>query len=149
MPSVHSKPMYFDSELGVFDAIHMDYMGKGNFHFWIENNHQIIDPTELPRHPMGHTQKIYIPFEEDDQKKIRDRNKNNFMTENNCDEARMMYAIKFWNEEQWGAPPGMTGACYYNVLNYLLNHNLPNAKIVCGAFGYKTFPTTYDLCYGY
>jgi len=141
--------MYFDSELGVFDAIHMDYMGKGNFHFWIENNHQIIDPTELPRHPMGHTQKIYIPFEEDDQKKIRDRNKNNFMTENNCDEARMMYAIKFWNEEQWGAPPGMTGAFYYNVLNYLLNHNLPNAKIVCGAFGYKTFPTTYDLCYGY
>ena len=149
MPSVHSKPMYFDSELGVFDAIHMDYMGRGNFHFWIENNHQIIDPTNLPRHPMGHTQKIYMPFDEEDQKKIARKNHQDFMNENDCDEQEMMDFIKKWDIKDWGAPPGVTGACYYNVLNYLYNHNLPNAKIVCGAFGYKTFPTTYDLCYGY
>ncbi len=149
MPSVNSKPMYFDSELGVSDTIHMDYMGIGNYHFWIENNYEIIDPTKLPRHPMGHAQKIYIPFDEDDQKKIAHKNKQDFMRENNCDKQEMLNSIKIWRIKDWGAPPGVTGACYYNVLNYLLNNDLPNAKIVCGAFGYKTFPGISDICYGY
>ena len=148
MPSVHSKPMYFDTELGVSDAIHMDYMGRGNYHFWIENNYEIIEPTRVPEHPMGLTQRIYMPFDEEDQKTIARRNKQDFMDVNHCDEQEMMKIIKVWDWKHWGHPPGRRGACYYNVLNYLYNHDLPNAKIVCGAFGYKTFPGMSDICYG-
>jgi len=149
MPSVHSKPMYFESKQGLHETIHTDYLGDGNYHFWIENNHKIIEPTDVPYHPLGLTKAIYLPFDLKDQTHIISKMNRDFVRTNNCSLDEMMNAIKIWDYCMWGGPPGKEGACYYNALHYLLNHDLPNAHIVCGAFGYKESPTTYDLCYGY
>ena len=144
--SVLSKPMFFKSRFyGCTDQFHQKKECLHNSHFWIEKGGRIIDPTRSRPFPDPKARTIYIPFDEETQRQLGVRWMVSHLKRN-----RHITKEQFITQlDQWllPFPKGEHGKCYYNAMNYQLNHG---GKLVCGLLGhYMPSKRIVDIDYGY
>jgi hypothetical protein len=144
MPAVLSKPQFFASRhYGICDKINQMRGMRGNYHFWVEKNGIVYDPTEEMPHPKSKI-KVYIPFDQTDQDEIRNRLTDNFLYDNGFDEDEMIeFSRHIYKKDKYH----VFGQCFLNA--YVLNQNMNGSKLVCGAFGHKLENGIVDLDFGY
>lgn len=150
MPCVLSKPLAFTSchynnNLGSEFYQYPD--DPGNFHFWVEQGHHIIDPTDLAPHPLSN-KRIYIPFTEEQQKAVYNRLLLDWTTKNEIPEehhhiAWTTHLQHLYNTNDYS----LNGQCFRNAS--ALKYHLPNSKLVCGMFGHKLLKGRVDVDYGW
>jgi hypothetical protein len=144
MPAVLSKPQFFAScHYGICDKINQLKGMAGNYHFWVEKNGIVYDPTEEMPHPKSKI-KVYIPLDQTDQDKTRTRLTNKWQWDNGWDEDEMIEYLRYMYQEK---DYHQFGQCFRNA--YSLHIHMNGSKLVCGAFGHKLKNGIVDLDYGY